>query len=79
MRFQLWGENLNEDYVLVRQLVDESTELEEAIRKLRESIEGAGTPVARQDIAGTRPRLHDVFAQRLTPVRHSLAEGVEEV
>lgn len=79
MRLQLWGEDLSEDYALARQLVDENAELEEATRGLRESIEEAGALVAQQDIVGTRLRLHDVLAQRLTFVRHFLAEGVGEV
>ncbi len=78
-RLQLWGEDLSEDYALARQLVDENAELEEATRGLRESIEEAGALVAQQDIVGTRLRLHDVLAQRLTFVRHFLAEGVGEV
>lgn len=79
MRLQLWGEDLSEDYALARQLVNENAELEEATRGLRESIEEAGALVAQQDIVGTRLRLHDVLAQRLTFVRHFLAEGVGEV
>lgn len=79
MRLQLWGEDLSEDYALARQLVDKNAELEEATRGLRESIEEAGALVAQQDIVGTRLRLHDVLAQRLTFVRHFLAEGVGEV
>lgn len=79
LRLQLWGEDLSEDYALARQLVDENAELEEATRGLRESIEEAGALVAQQDIVGTRLRLHDVLAQRLTFVRHFLAEGVGEV
>ena len=79
MSLQLWGEDLSEDYALARQVVDENAELEEATRGLRESIEEAGALVAQQDIVGTRLRLHDVLAQRLTFVRHFLAEGVGEV
>lgn len=79
LRLQLWGEDLSEDYALARQLVDKNAELEEATRGLRESIEEAGALVAQQDIVGTRLRLHDVLAQRLTFVRHFLAEGVGEV
>ncbi|WP_276671349.1 sensor histidine kinase [Schaalia cardiffensis] len=79
MSLQLWGEDLSEDYALARQLVDKNAELEEATRGLRESIEEAGALVAQQDIVGTRLRLHDVLAQRLTFVRHFLAEGVGEV
>lgn len=79
MRLQLWGEDLSEDYALARQLVDKNAELEEETRGLRESIEEAGALVAQQDIVGTRLRLHDVLAQRLTFVRHFLAEGVGEV
>lgn len=79
MRLQLWGEDLSEEYALARQLVNENAELEEATRGLRESIEEAGALVAQQDIVGTRLRLHDVLAQRLTFVRHFLAEGVGEV
>lgn len=79
MSLQLWGEDLSEDYALARQLVDENAELEEETRGLRESIEEAGALVAQQDIVGTRLRLHDVLAQRLTFVRHFLAEGVGEV
>lgn len=79
LRLQLWGEDLSEEYALARQLVNENAELEEATRGLRESIEEAGALVAQQDIVGTRLRLHDVLAQRLTFVRHFLAEGVGEV
>lgn len=79
MRLQLWGEDISEEYAFARQLIDENAELEEATRGLRESIEEAGALIAQQDIVGTRLRLHDVLAQRLTFVRHFLAEGVGEL